>query len=279
MRRGRLGPVRCLVPRRVLADVAPPTHGPKAPWPLEIPARSRAMRHATRRWPDGITPDSFPARQTPRTGCGDDRMSVEGRSRAIAAMVVVVIHGAVTWVLLRTPLPDAEERADPPALRVRWIERPRSAPPAPSRSEPATLSSSSAHSRVPDMRRRAPSSQRPAQPTSATSTPDPAPDYLAQGATWAAETAPTVDFRPGLTASRVPRLPGGTSRGLFHMREPPSPQKTLRAIGKMLAGPDYTTDPCPQIHDNVYGLLPDTSDEGRRRLAWELREYRERCRP
>ena len=63
------------------------------------------------------------------------------------------------------------------------------------------------------------------------------------------------------------------------MREPPSPQKTLQAIGRMLAGPDYTTDPCPQMRDNVYGLLPDTSDEGRRRLAWELREYRERCRP
>lgn len=105
------------------------------------------------------------------------------------------------------------------------------------------------------------------------------PDYLAQGAAWAAETAWAVDFRPDLTASRVPRLPGGTSGGRFHMREPPSPQKTLQAIGKMLAGPDYTTDPCPQIHDNVYGLLPDTSDEGRRRLAWELREYRERCRP
>lgn len=107
----------------------------------------------------------------------------------------------------------------------------------------------------------------------------PTPDYLAQGAAWAAETAPATNFQPGLTASRIPRLPGGAPGGRFHMREPPSPQRTLQAIGRMLAGPDYTTDPCPRMHDNVHGLLPDTSDEGRRRLAWELREYRERCRP
>ena len=64
------------------------------------------------------------------------------------------------------------------------------------------------------------------------------------------------------------------------MREPTSPKRTVeKTIGLLFGGPGYTTDPCPQIHDNVHGLLPDTSDEGRRRLAWELREYRERCRP
>ncbi len=63
------------------------------------------------------------------------------------------------------------------------------------------------------------------------------------------------------------------------MGEPPSPQRTLQAIGQMLAGPDYTTDPCPCIHDNVHGLLQDTRDDGRQRLAWELREHCERCRP
>ena len=206
-------------------------------------------------------------------------MSVEGRSRAIAAMIVVVIHGMVTWVLLRTPHPSADERAGPPAMRVRWIERPR---PAPFRPPPATPPSSSAGSRVPDLRRRVPSPQRASRPTSATatSTPSPTPDYLAQGAAWAMETAPALDFQPALTASRIPPLPGGANGGRFRMREPTSPKQTLeKTIGWLFGGPDYTTDPCPQIHDNVYGLLPDTSDEGRRRLAWELREYRERCRP
>lgn len=94
------------------------------------------------------------------------------------------------------------------------------------------------------------------------------------------ETAPALDFQPALTASRIPPLTGGANGGRFRMREPTSPKQTLeKTIGWLFAGPDYTTDPCPQIHDNVYGLLPDTSDEGRRRLAWELREYRERCRP
>lgn len=206
-------------------------------------------------------------------------MSPESRNRANAAVIVIVVHGAVTWVLFRTPLPDASDRTGPPALRVRWIERPRPVPPTSSRPAPPTASSYSARPPAPETHRRASSPQRSARPLSEVPAPEPAPDYLAQGAAWAAKTATAVDFQPGLTASRVPRLPGGTPDGRFRMRAPPSPQKTLQAIGRMLAGPGYTTDPCPQMHDNVYGLLPDASDDGRRRLAWELREYRERCRP
>lgn len=103
-------------------------------------------------------------------------------------------------------------------------------------------------------------------------------DYPSQAAAWAASTVPAEDFRPGLTDSRAPRLPGGANGGRFPLREPPSPQRTPQAIGRMPAGPEYTTGSHARIRDNVHGWLPDTSDDGRRPLAWELREYRERCR-
>lgn len=149
-----------------------------------------------------------------------------------------------------------------PVLRVRWIEHAQPAlptSPPDAHATPAPSADPSAPS--PDPGRVARSldpTQRPPDVAISASTPD----YLAQGAVWAAESAPATDFQPGLMASRVPRLPGGASGGRFHMREPPSPQRRLQAIGRMLAGPDYTTDPCPRMHDNVHGLLTDTSDEG-----------------
>ena len=72
------------------------------------------------------------------------------------------------------------------------------------------------------------------------------------------ETAQALDFQPALTASRIPPLPGGAKGGRFRMREPTSPKQTLdKTIGRLFGGLSYTTDPCPQIHDNVYGLLPE----------------------
>ena len=206
-------------------------------------------------------------------------MSAEHRSRAVAAVIVVLIHGAVTWVLVRPPGWPAGQNLQPPVLRVRWIEHTHPALQASSSEAhvtPASSTPSSVPSPDPDGLA---GSLDPTPRPSAMAIPASTPDYLAQGAAWAAESALATDFQPGLTASRVPRLPGGASGGRFHMREPPPPQRTLQTIGRMLAGPDYTTDPCPRMHDNVHGLLPDASDEGRRRLAWELREYRDRCRP
>ena len=267
--------------RRVLAVAAPSTHGPKAlsRWdtPRFVatvstppPVGSRAER---------ITGSSFWMPQTPPTRCGGDRMSAEGRSRAVAAVIVVLIHGAVTWVLVRPPGWLVGKSPLSPVLRVRWIEHARPAVPTSppdARATPAPSADPSVPSPDPDrVARSLDATQRPPDVAISASTPD----YVAQGAAWAAESAPATDFQPGLMASRVPRLPGGASGGRFHMREPPSPHRTLQAIGRMLAGPDYTTDPCPRMHDNVHGLLTDTSDEGRRRLAWELLEYRDRCRP
>ena len=204
-------------------------------------------------------------------------MSDGGRSRVIAVVVVLLVHGTAAWVLLRetTHYPDATDRS---TLRVRWIERPRPVAPAPTplirrALAPPVIDTPDRHADRPP----ASSADSALLPPAL---PGPTPDYLQQGAAWAADAAPPVDFRPGLTSSRVPALPGGATGGRFHMREPASPQKTLeRTIGRLFGGSNYTTDPCPRIHDNVHGLLPDTSDEGRRRLAWELREYRERCRP
>ena len=203
-------------------------------------------------------------------------MSDGGRSRVIAVAVVLLVHGTAAWVLLResTRYPDATDRS---TLRVRWIERARPVVPAPTLVRralaPPVIDTPDRHADKPTVSPADPGLLPPALP-------GPTSDYLQQGAAWAADTSPPVDFRPGLTSSRVPALPGGATGGRFRMREPASPQKTLeKTIGRLFGGRNYTTDPCPQIHDNVHGLLPDTSDDGRRRLAWELREYRERCRP
>ncbi|CAN7150421.1 hypothetical protein LJR143_000060 [Pseudoxanthomonas sp. LjRoot143] len=205
-------------------------------------------------------------------------MSAESRSRAVAAVIVLVIHVSVAWVLLRTPARHADGSDDRSVLRVRWIEL---AQPAPQPSlPPARATTSPPDNRPSPPSERVPPSQVAREPSPETTVSPRASDYLAQGAAWAAQTATAVDFQPGLTASRTPALPGGANGGRFRMREPTSPKRTVeKRIGLLFGGPHYTTDPCPRMHENVYGLLPDASDEGRRRLAWELREYRERCRP
>jgi hypothetical protein len=63
------------------------------------------------------------------------------------------------------------------------------------------------------------------------------------------------------------------------MRPPPSPQRTLRMIGQLLGGPNYTTDPCPEIRQNLAGLMTDTSEAGRRALDREQDLDRRWCRP
>lgn len=205
-------------------------------------------------------------------------MGEQNRNRAVAMIFVLAIHGMAAWVLRGSvPRPQAH---DPQPLRVRWIERPRLPAPSPPPADVAIRNLPPPAEAAGQARRADAPATTPSPAPDVTAAPAMTPhDYLSQGTAWATQAAGPVDFRPGLADSRTPGLPGGARGGRFRMREPASPQRVLQAIGRMLAGPDYTPDPCPRLHDNVHGLLPDTRDTGRRRLQWELREYRERCRP
>lgn len=206
-------------------------------------------------------------------------MSEGGRNHALALTVVAAIHLLAGAVLFRAPSTNDSSRAADP-LRVRWVPRPPpQAPPSPPVAMPSPADGTPPR-RPPSPSRRDEMPAHAPPPADAAPTPSPrAADYLAQGAAWATAGEASTGFAADPLRQRQAPLPGGEDGGRFRMRQPMSPQKALRLVGKLFGGSSYTTDPCPRLHDNVQGLLPDASDEGRRRLEWELREYRERCRP
>lgn len=200
-------------------------------------------------------------------------MSEVGRSNAVAAGVVMAVHLLAGWVLFRDPGPASTGTAPEP-LRIRWVERPRpqSEPPIPSDVPPSPTTTASAP--LPPRVSTTPAPARPGE--SAAPTASPRVDYLAQGTEWARQATPPPDFQPDLLASRPSRLPGGSGQERIRMKDPMTPAKVVGMIGILFGDPG---DPCPRKRRNVDDSLTDTSPEGRRRLEWELREYREHCRP
>lgn len=205
-------------------------------------------------------------------------MSEGGRHHAIALLVVAFVHAIAAWVLLRDLWPTTARHASPPEpLRVRWLERPRTAgntPPAPSapRTGHGRLPPTLAHPSVPS---------KNASPDVLSGSPEPKADsspadYAAQAAEWARQAVPAPNFAPSLLDSRTPHLPGGNGQERIRMKEAITPARVVGFIGTLFGDPG---NPCPRMRQNVDDSLVDTSEEGRRRLAWELREYRERCRP
>ncbi|MEL1262991.1 hypothetical protein [Pseudoxanthomonas putridarboris] len=203
----------------------------------------------------------------------------QGRqAQVIASGVVVVVHLALLWTLWESGRRTASHAESAP-LRVRWVARPRAVeapglPPDPARIDPASAGTvAPTHPRT-----AAPSPAAPSAPTPSPTAADlpPRPDYLAQGTEWARQTAPPPDFQPDLLASRGPSLPGGSGQERIRMKDPVTPANVVGFIGRLFGDPG---DPCPRKRRNVDDSLTDTSPEGRRRLEWELREYREHCRP
>jgi hypothetical protein len=94
--------------------------------------------------------------------------------------------------------------------------------------------------------------------------------FIEQGRAWARQQHPPEDFaRNPLTHRTVPRAE--PRRDTFAMREPISPA----SVGKLLNGPDYTTDPCPRIRDNINNLATGGPSE---QHDEELRRDRQLCR-
>ncbi len=205
-------------------------------------------------------------------------MSSDGRHRILALFAVAAVHGVAAWVLFRDVLPGEPARPASPLLRVRWIERPRPLPVAAVPERPATGPSATPRSAGPT-RRPAPTAMAVAaedRPLPAAPAPAAPVDYVAQGAEWARGNAATPTFVPALTDSRTPALPGGSGRERIRMSDPLTPAKVVGFIGRLFGD---RGDPCPSKRDEVQRHLVDTSEQGRRRLEWELREYREHCRP
>jgi hypothetical protein len=195
--------------------------------------------------------------------------------RVLAWCCVLIAHVIALWWLMRPQVaqpPDVE--AD--GLDVVWIEPARPAaplPPADVPPQPAPSATNSAQDEA-DRRAEAPSTSTPT--ADAVIDPDPAPSlsFIEQGREWARQQHSTDDFaRNPLTHRTVPRAEARRDR--FAMREPISPASVVATIGKLLNGPDYTTDPCPRIRDNITNLATGGPSE---LLDEELRRDRQLCR-
>lgn len=197
-------------------------------------------------------------------------------AQAFACFVVVMIHIGLFWLLALKPRYETTTPADHSRLRLIFLPRPP--PPAPASPPPATaLPMRPGSARLPSPASSPPtSSPTPAPATETASAP--AVDFASQAAAWAAQSADS-DFGADPLRSRRAQLPGGEQPGRFAMRPPPSPQRTLRKIGQLLGGPNYTTDPCPEIREKLAGLMTDTSEAGRRALDHEQDLNRRWCRP
>ncbi len=192
--------------------------------------------------------------------------------RVFACVFVIGAH-LVFWsvltrkIVLPVPAGDADE-----ALQVTWIEPPQpSAPPA------------SAAADRPDAPQAMPRRQRPAPAVP----PDPAMQdtaapsgrapmsavFIEQGRQLSRTRIDADAFAADPLVHRAAQLPGpGTDT--FRMRTPISPERVLRAIGGLVGGPGYTTDPCPRVASNI-GELSQLGDG--ELLQEELRRKRALC--
>lgn len=190
--------------------------------------------------------------------------------RLVAVVVVIALH-LLFWQALQQAVttPVAPVSADD-ALQVRWIEPPLPSPRPPARPSPGSGVRAIAP-RIPAM-----------APHDAVTAPEvPGEPSLRRGLSAvfieqarAASAARAGDlFADDPFADRHANLPG-VEADTFRMREPPSIQGALRAVGKLFAGPGYTTDRCPRIRENLNNLSQDGDNE---LLQEELRRKRAFC--
>lgn len=209
-------------------------------------------------------------------GIDVDRIDMD---RVLAWCCVLVAHLLAWWWLTRpqvVPPPGVE--AD--GLDVVWIEPARPVAPMPPAadvpSQPAASAMAGVHDDTVDRRTEASSASTPI--AEAAVDPDSAPSlsavFIDQGREWAQRQHPPDEFaRNPLTHRTVPRAEPRRDR--FAMREPVTPASVVASIGKLLGGPDYTTDPCPRIRDNIANLATGGPSE---LLDEELRRDRQLCR-
>jgi hypothetical protein len=195
--------------------------------------------------------------------------------RVLAWCCVLIAHVLALWWLTR-PHAATQPGIESDGLDVVWVEPARPVaptPPADVPPQPAPSATASVQDEV-DRRLEAPSISTP----TAEAVIDPAPAlsavFIEQGREWERQQHSADDFaRNPLTHRTVPRAE--PRRDSFAMREPVSPASVVASIGKLLNGPDYTTDPCPRIRDNINNLATGGPSE---LLDEELRRDRQLCR-
>lgn len=193
--------------------------------------------------------------------------------RVFACLFVLGAHLLFWWVLTlasRGPTAAASAGRDD-ALQVIWIEPAAQPPPLP----PDTMQRPTASSTVPRRTLRAPAvSDTPIPQPGASPRDVPLSAVFIDQGRRLAVPAPDPDaFRPDPLAHRAAKLPG-VQADTFHMRTPLSTQRVLRAIGGLVAGPGYTTDPCPRVASNIERLSQDGDSA---LLQEELRRKRQLC--
>jgi hypothetical protein len=189
--------------------------------------------------------------------------------RVFACVFVVTAHLAFFWVVTRkivlpVPAGDADE-----ALQVTWIEPPPpSAPPA-----SAAASRVDAPQSVPQ---RAPAAPPATVKEDTVAPSDRAPMsavFIEQGRQLSHARIQADAFAPDPLAHHAVKLPGA-GNDTFRMRTPISAERVLRAIGGLVAGPGYTTDPCARVASNIQQLSQAGDSE---LLQEELRRKRTLC--
>ncbi|WP_386743656.1 hypothetical protein [Luteimonas soli] len=189
-----------------------------------------------------------------------------------ACVLTIVAHMFLWWMVARKiVLPSGETGG---ALQVTWIEPSLPSPPPPATEvRPDAMRTSAPHMRAP----RTPS---PAEAQVEAHATPPAPGkapmsavFIEQGRELSRAAIDADAFAADPLAHRAARLPGpGTDA--FRMREPISAERVLRAIGGLVAGPGYTTDPCARVASNIQQLSQSGDSE---LLQEELRRKRALC--
>ena len=187
-----------------------------------------------------------------------------------AALIAAALHVVVMQWLLAQRVTTRTVSA--PALQVTWIE-PVAAPttdgaPETSRSPPPVHVQARNRSGI------APTTSRDtpdAAPAEAGDTPVPGRghDLMREAQAWSRQQPLQAEFLPDPLRHR-----DVATDGPFAMRDPVTVADVANAIGQLMGGPGYTTDPCPRVDENINRLSQSGDSE---LLQEELRRKRALC--
>lgn len=210
---------------------------------------------------------------------------IQGRmTHGCAWLLVVAFHLAFYGLLTFSSVPAPAVGREEHRTRLVLAIAPRIARPPPSPAPYAARPPSKAKRTSPAAREQpvaaAPALAAPAAFAAPAHAPSPSSDPPSWGSRWNPRQISAPDFAADPLRNRRARLPGGDRGDRFKMAPSISPaKKVVAAIGQLLGGAGYPSDPCARIQENIAGLLPDTSQSGREQLQEELRRDRRHCQP
>lgn len=182
--------------------------------------------------------------------------------RLVACVLVVAVHGMLGWLLWRASRLPVSRDGDAAAFEVVYVSRPpRRAPDTGTR--PASLPSTqqrrtARHLTLVHGAANAPAiTANPDAPLQAQVTTSAV--FLQQARDLASARSQPV-FAPDPLRRRDDTFPR-TAPERFRMRRALEPSGVLAAIGTLVGGPGYRSDPCPQIRRNIAGRLAFGRDD------------------